>query len=132
MTVYQIYLVFCFSFLHNCNVVHSVCTKASDSLTHKMCYAKSTMDSATLLTDYNATINAFSTLSQYSYVFNSLECESETDTAEIPSSILTNHACFTCCSPTITCNVDSNEYKHWALLYNINNNIMSFASDLQT
>eukprot|EP01084_Bolivina_argentea_P202004 345196_1 len=113
------------------NVVHSECNKTTDAFTHKMCYKKASIDSTNLIPYYNATISAFNHLSQYAYVF-SLECEEENAPEEIPSSALTYSSCFTCCSHTITCNVLSNEYKHWALLYNINNNIMSFASDLQT
>eukprot|EP01084_Bolivina_argentea_P026624 49529_1 len=131
MTLYQIYFALCFSCLNN--VVYS-CQKAQDSLTHQMCYPKGAMNSTTLLRHYNATINAFSPLSNYSYGFT-LECE---ESAQSPSSISQYSSCFTCCSRTITYHVDCiehadcNEHKHWALLYNINNNIMTFASDLQT
>eukprot|EP01084_Bolivina_argentea_P212966 361879_1 len=120
MTLYQIYFVLCFSCLHN--VVYSQC-KTQDSLTHQMCYPTGAINASTVLTYYSTTINAFSHLSTYSYVFNNLQCE---DSQQSPLSISTYSSCFTCCSPTITCNVDSNEYKHWALLYNINNNIMTF------
>eukprot|EP01084_Bolivina_argentea_P062224 113762_1 len=124
----------CVSFL--CSTINdAACTKSSDALTHKVCYRKGYETASSVKTAYDTTIDGFSHLSTHGYTFGVRDCVKETDdtTPEIPTAILTDHDCFSCCIATVTSNVDSVEYTKWRLLYTINENIIpDFTDNLTT